>query len=62
MLDVSFSIANLLAMLFGIIHTGSDFELDSLNSPTPKPNLRGDVLLSMRATPRNHWPPRFSGL
>ena len=42
MLDVSFSLANLVAMLFGIIHPGSDFELDSLNGPTRKPILKGN--------------------
>jgi hypothetical protein len=37
MLDVSFNLAMVAAMLFGIVEPGHPIEVDSLNSPTIKP-------------------------
>ena len=37
MLDVSFNLAAVTAMLFGIMWPGHHIEVDSLNSPTARP-------------------------
>lgn len=37
MLDISFDLAAVAAMLFGIVWPGHRFEVDSLNSPTVRP-------------------------
>ncbi len=41
MLDVSFNLAAVAAMLFGIMWPGHHIEVDGLNSPTARPTPDG---------------------
>lgn len=48
MLNISLNLVAVVAMLFGIVMTGLQIEVDSLNSPTAEPILGSKDNMEMR--------------